>query len=54
MIILKIEEGCKTINELCYMLDEIKKQLENGNTEGYFPAWQIDGEEEEEEDINEK
>ena len=53
MIILKIESECKTINELCDMLGEIKRQIENGNTEGYYPTWQIEGDEEEE-DINEK
>lgn len=47
MITIKITEEVKTTQEMIYLLENICQQIENGNTSGYYPHWELIGEEEE-------
>lgn len=46
MLSIKIEETVKTRQDLVYLLEEIAKQVEKGNHSGYYPHWELQGEEE--------
>ena len=47
MISINIDEETETIDMMCYILENILDQLQNGNTSGIEPSWDIEGEEEE-------
>ncbi len=42
MITIDITEEVETRQDLIYLLDEIKNQLERGNNAGVYPHWSIE------------
>ena len=47
MIKINIEEEMETREDFIYVLEEIIKQINNGNTSGINPSWDFEGKEDE-------
>ena len=43
---IKIYEEVEVGQDFVYVLEEIKKQIEKGNTSGIDPTWEFEGDEE--------
>lgn len=50
MITISIDDEVNTHFEAESLLEEVLRQVRNGNTSGVYPNWSLDGEEEPEED----
>ena len=46
MISINIDEETETIDRMCYVIENILEQINNGNTSGINPSWEINGNEE--------
>lgn len=44
MLRIKITEETRTVDDMVVLLQNILKQVEEGNTSGYYPTWSLDGE----------
>lgn len=49
MITISIDDEVNTHSEAEMLLEEVIRQVRNGNTSGVYPNWSLDGEEEPEE-----
>lgn len=47
MLNIVIDEEVSSVNGMEWLLEEILKQVRNGNTSGVYPSWSLEGEEEE-------
>lgn len=54
MITITINEEACNRSEMADALREIAKRIDNGNTSGYYPTFQLQGEEEDDIDNEEK